>query len=111
MSTPQSVPEVPVTAVPDDAWLLDVREPYEWAAGHVPTARHIPLAQIGHRTDEIPRDDKIYVICRSGARSARVTVSLTGAGWDAVNVAGGMQDWAAAGRPMVSDTGAEPTVA
>ena len=58
-----------------------------------------------------PRDDTIYVICRSGARSARVTLALVEAGWQALNVEGGMQDWAAAGRPMISDTGAPPTVA
>ncbi len=111
MSTAQSVPEVPAAEVPDSGWLLDVREPYEWAAGHVPTATHIPLAQLNHRAAEIPKDDTVYVICRSGMRSARVVMALTEAGWQAVNVAGGMQDWAAAGRPMVSDSGAAPTVA
>lgn len=111
MTTAQSLPEVPASKVPEDGWLLDVREPYEWAAGHVPTATHIPLAQLSHRADEIPKDDTVYVICRSGARSARVAVALNGAGWQAVNVAGGMQDWAATGRPMVSDSGAAPTVA
>ena len=60
---------------------------------------------------EIPREDTIYVICRSGARSARVVLALIEAGWQAVNVGGGMQDWAAAGRPMISDSGSAPTVA
>src|ERR1022692_4433694 len=111
MTTAQSVPEVPASEVPDSGWLLDVREPYEWAAGHVPPATHIPLAQLNHRSAEIPKDDTVSVICRSGMRSARVVRALTEAGWQAVNVAGGMQDWAAAGRPMVSDSGAAPTVA
>lgn len=111
MTTAESIPEVPATEVPDGGWLLDVREPYEWVAGHAPTAVHIPLTQLNDRVGEIPKGDTIYVICRSGNRSARVTLALTGAGWQAVNVAGGMQDWAAAGRPMVSDSGADPTVA
>ena len=111
MTTAQSVPEVPAAAVPEDGWLLDVREPYEWTAGHVPGATHIPLAQLGHRSEEIPRDGTVYVICRSGARSARVVLGLARSGWEAINVGGGMQDWAAAGRPMVSDSGAAPTVA
>jgi rhodanese-related sulfurtransferase len=111
MTTAQSVPEVPAAAVPEGGWLLDVREPYEWAAGHAPNATHIPLAQIGRRSEEIPKDETVYVICRSGMRSARVAAALTGAGWQAVNVGGGMQDWAAAGRPMVSDSGGAPTVA
>jgi rhodanese-related sulfurtransferase len=105
------VPEVPASYVPDGSVLLDVREAYEWVAGHVPDALHIPLGELGVRAGEVPRDDTVYVICRSGNRSAYAAAALIGAGWDAVNVAGGMQDWAAAGRPMISDTGAAPTVA
>ncbi len=103
--------EVPAVGVPAGAWLLDVREDDEWAAGHAPGARHIPLGQLGARTAEIPQDVDIYVLCRAGSRSGYAARSLTGAGWQAVNVAGGMQDWAAAGRPMVTDSGAEPFVA
>jgi len=105
------VPEVPAAAVPDAAWLLDVREPDEWAAGHAPLATHVPLSELGARTAELPHDREIYVICRSGHRSARAVRALNGAGWRAVNVAGGMHDWAAAGRPMTADSGAEPFVA
>jgi rhodanese-related sulfurtransferase len=105
------VPEVPAAVVPAGVWLLDVREPDEWAAGHVPEATHIPLGQLGARTAELPQDREIYVICRSGVRSARAAQALNSAGWQATNVAGGMQDWAAAGRPMTADSGAEPFVA
>jgi rhodanese-related sulfurtransferase len=108
---PEALPEVPAAEVPGDAWLLDVREDDEWAAGHAPDAVHIPLGQLGARTDEVPRDQVVYVICRSGGRSGRASQALAGAGWQAVNVAGGMQDWAAAGRPMVSDSGSDPFVA
>jgi rhodanese-related sulfurtransferase len=107
----ESSAEIPAASVPDGAWLLDVREDDEWRAGHVPDARHIPLGQLGARADEVPRNETVYVICRSGARSARAALALVGAGWDAVNVGGGMQDWAAAGRPMAADTGAQPYVA
>jgi len=107
----EELPEVPAVSVPDDAWLLDVREDDEWAAGHAPDATHIPLGQLGSYAAEIPQDQKIYVICRSGGRSARAASALNGAGWQAVNVAGGMQDWAAAGRPMISESGTEPFVA
>jgi rhodanese-related sulfurtransferase len=105
------VPEIPAAAVPEGAWLLDVREDEEWAAGHAPAATHIPLGQLGARTGELPLDQEIYVICRSGARSARAAQALNGAGWRALNVGGGMQDWAAAGKPMTADSGAEPFVA
>lgn len=103
--------EVPAASVPEGAWLLDVRENDEWAAGYAPGARHIPLGELGARSTEIPPDETIYVICRSGVRSARAATALAGAGWEAVNVAGGMQDWAAAGRPMSTDSGAPPFVA
>lgn len=111
MNAGRQVRVVPAADVPDGAWLLDVREPEEWTAGHVPDARHIPLGQINTRSDEIPRDETIYVICRSGVRSERVALALTGAGWQAVNVAGGMQDWSAAGKPMIAESGAAPVVA
>jgi rhodanese-related sulfurtransferase len=111
MTTSQSVPEVPVSQVPSDGWLLDVREPDEWEAGHAPGAVHIPLGDLGQRSGEVPSDQTIYVICRSGGRSGRATEALNNAGWQAVNVAGGMQRWAAEGRPMVTDTGQIPRVA
>jgi rhodanese-related sulfurtransferase len=106
-----TVPEVPAASVPDGAWLLDVREDEEWAAGYAPGARHIPLGELGARTAEIPQDQTVYVICRSGRRSERAAQALTAAGWTAVNISGGMQDWAAAGRPMTTDSGAAPFVA
>jgi rhodanese-related sulfurtransferase len=107
----EALAEVPAAGVPEGAWLLDVREPEEWVAGHAPDARHIPLGELAARAVEIPQDQDIYVICRSGVRSGRVVEALAGAGWTAINVAGGMQDWAVAGRPMTAETGAEPFVA
>ncbi|GAA3023990.1 rhodanese-like domain-containing protein [Actinokineospora globicatena] len=107
---PNSVPAATVDAVPADATLLDVREQDEWDAGHAPTARHIPMGELVARLGELPADGEVYVICRSGGRSARVTQYLNGNGWDAVNVDGGMQAWAALGQPVVSETGLEPQV-
>jgi rhodanese-related sulfurtransferase len=107
----ERLPDIPAASVPEDCWLLDVREHDEWAAGHAPGARHIPLGELGARSAEVPQDELIYVVCRSGNRSGRAAQALAGAGWRAVNIAGGMEDWAAAGRPMVTDSGAEPYVA
>lgn len=103
--------EIPARDVPDDALLLDVREYDEWMAGHVPGAMHIPVGQISMRYAEVPQDEAVYVICRSGARSAMVTRALANAGWHVINVAGGMADWVAADRPMVSELGTDPVVA
>ena len=107
----ETLPAVPAAGVPEDAWLLDVREHDEWVAGHAPGARHIPLGELGARVGEVPQDQDIYVICRSGARSERAAEALSGAGWTAINVAGGMQDWAVAGRLMIAETSGEPFVA
>lgn len=104
-------PEVLSTDLPDGAFLLDVREDDEWVAGHAPDAVHVRLGDLGARAGELPRDREVYVICRSGARSAYATQELTGAGWTAVNVSDGMTGWAVAGRPMVSESGTEPFVA
>jgi rhodanese-related sulfurtransferase len=103
--------EVMSAELPHGIFLLDVREDDEWAAGHAPDAVHVRLSELSARTEEIPRDQEVYVICRSGARSAYAAQALAGAGWTTVNVADGMTGWAVAGRPMISETGAEPYVA
>jgi rhodanese-related sulfurtransferase len=100
---PLNVPTVTATEVPEDALLLDVREPDEWSAGHAPQALHVPLGELAGRLAELPEGDHVYVVCRSGGRSARATAYLNQNGWDAVNVDGGMKSWSAAGRPVVSD--------
>jgi rhodanese-related sulfurtransferase len=93
-----------------DAFLLDVREADEWAAGHAPAAVWIPMGDLQARVEELPRDRRILAICRSGGRSAAVVEALNGAGFDAANVVGGMQSWARAGLDVVADDGAAGTV-
>ena len=104
------VAEVLVNEVPEDAYLLDVREDDEWRAGHAPGAAHIPLGTLGERAGEVPKDQRVYVVCRAGGRSAQATMALNQAGWDAVNVAGGMQSWEQNGRDMETDSDTEPRV-
>jgi rhodanese-related sulfurtransferase len=105
------VPAVDAKDVPQDAYLLDVREQEEWDAGHAPQAVHIPMGRLSDRAGEVPRDQEVFVICRSGVRSAQVTVALNQAGWLAKNVDGGMKRWVESGRSMEADSGAEPYVA
>jgi rhodanese-related sulfurtransferase len=107
---PQEVPTTTVDQVPADAVLLDVRENDEWEAGHAPQALHIPLGELAERIGEVPQDGDVYVVCRAGGRSARATVYLNQNGWDAVNVAGGMQVWHQRGLPLVAAEGTEPGV-
>ncbi|OYN88585.1 rhodanese-like domain-containing protein [Parenemella sanctibonifatiensis] len=102
--------ETTINDLPTDAVVLDVREDDEWAAGHAPTAVHIPLSQLPDRIAEIPQvDGELPVICRSGGRSARAAQFLAQQGIPATNVLGGMQGWQLTGRPLVGDSDA-PTV-
>lgn len=108
---PQEVPTTSVDQVPVEAVLLDVREDDEWAAGHAPQAIHIPLGELAERIGEVPQDSgEVYVVCRMGGRSARATMYLNQSGWDAVNVAGGMQVWHQQGFPLVAAEGVVPEV-
>lgn len=102
---------VPAAEVPAAAYLLDVREDDEWEAGHAPGAQHIPLGSLSQQCDQVPRDRDVYVICRSGARSARATQFLGASGWQVLNVSDGMHGWASVGREMVSESGGTPFVA
>jgi rhodanese-related sulfurtransferase len=63
------------------------------------------MSELTARMNELPEDDPLYVVCRSGGRSARVVAYLAGQGYPVVNVDGGMQSWAAQGRAVVSDHG------
>ena len=109
MSFATGVPTVGVTDLEDGDFLLDVREDDEWKSGHAEGALHIPIsefvARYGELTEAAPQDGRVHVICRSGGRSAQVTVYLVQQGIAAVNVAGGMQVWESAGRPVVTDEG------
>lgn len=101
---------VTVDEIPPGVRLIDVREPDEWAAAHVQGAQLVPLAQVPDHVQEFSAAAPVYLICRSGNRSGRAAQWLRQQGVAAVNVAGGMQAWAARGRPMVSDSGVEPRV-
>jgi rhodanese-related sulfurtransferase len=85
------------------ALILDVREPDEWVAGHIPDATLIPLGELAGRVAEVPTDRQVVVVCRSGNRSASGRDILLAAGHPGVtSMAGGMNDWAAAGYPTVT---------
>jgi rhodanese-related sulfurtransferase len=107
------IPTVAVTGVPDplpeDLPVLDVREDVEWAYGHIAGATHIPLRDLPARLAEVP-EGQVLVVCKVGGRSAQAVGYLRHHGHDVVNLDGGMLEWEAAGRPMVSETGQPPQV-
>ncbi|WP_141015171.1 rhodanese-like domain-containing protein [Nocardioides sambongensis] len=82
------------------ATLVDVREPSEYRAGHVPGAVNIPMGQLTARLGELDRDQPVHVVCAAGNRSSAMTDLLTANGYDAINVAGGTTAWARSGRPI-----------
>lgn len=85
------------------AFVLDVREPAEWAEVHIPGATLIPLGQLPGRLAEVPRDRQVVVYCRTGNRSAQGRSILVGAGFPSVtSVMGGIRAWQAAGLPTES---------
>ena len=101
-----AAPEVDVEqlarVLQDDAALIDVREPDEYVAGHVPGATLMPMSQLPSRLGELDKTAPVYVICASGNRSAAMTDFLNQAGFDAHSVAGGTAAWARTGRPLES---------
>ncbi len=85
----------------DGAVVIDVREPFEYVAGHVPGATLVPMGRLPSRVADLPRDVPVYVICASGNRSLAAAHFLARAGIDAWSVTGGTADWARAGYPIV----------
>ncbi|MFN2235348.1 MAG: rhodanese-like domain-containing protein [Anaerolineales bacterium] len=86
--------------VEDGAFLLDVRTQEEWDEFHAPQATLIPLDELVSRVSEVPSDQEIVVICRSGNRSLVGRDTLLDAGFTNVtSVDGGMNEWRSAGYP------------
>ena len=77
--------------------LVDVRQPEEYDAVHVPGAKLIPLADVVARAGEIPKKGPVYVICHTGPRSQRAADYYRNLGIEAFNVDGGTKAWADAG--------------
>ena len=102
------VPDVSVTEVEEllrrGACLLDVREGFEWDAGHAAAAVHLPMGELA--LDRLPEGRPLLVICHIGGRSAVAAQALMQAGVQAANVSGGMEAWARAGLAVVTDSGA-----
>jgi len=73
--------------------ILDVREIDEWVSGHIPVAKHIPLGELPERYNELDRSKEIVIVCHSGGRSALACEFLAQAGFNVVNMLGGMSCW------------------
>ena len=96
----------------DEIQLVDCRELYEWVAGKVDGAVHIPLnAIMAGAGSDLDKAKPVAVICRSGNRSELATMMLQARGYEAYNVEGGMEAWEAAGFDITDDHGTRGRVA
>jgi phage shock protein E len=81
-----------------------VREPEEFASGHVPGAFNLPQADLATRLDEVPRDHPVFVICQGGFRSLQAAQFLSQRGYsDVASVKGGTEAWRAGGGEMIRE--------
>jgi len=80
--------------------LIDVREPYEREAGHIPGSRHIELERLASEAEAIDRERPVVLQCRLGARSAMAAQAFAASGFQAHNMVGGIQAWVDAGLPL-----------
>lgn len=103
-------PERASELVAGGAQLVDVRQDYEWEAGHIEEATHIVLEELPARAGDLDRDRPIVFTCRSGSRSSFATTAFREAGFEAYNLAGGLLEWVADGREIEPPDGkvAEP---
>jgi rhodanese-related sulfurtransferase len=88
----------------DGELVIDVREPIEYAHGHVQGALSVPLGSLATRARELPRGVPVHVICASGNRSLAAAEYLLRIGVEARSVAGGTAAWLRAGHPVVCGT-------
>ena len=87
------------------AELIDVRQDYEHAAGHIANTRHVEINSLTSQAESIPRDRMVVFYCRSGSRSGMAAEAVAQAGWDAHNLAGGLIAWVERGLPIEPSDG------
>ena len=88
-----------------DVQLVDVRETYEWEAGRIEGARHVELERLASQAETLDKDRPLYLYCRLGARSGMAATAFRRAGFDAYSMVGGLERWAAEGRPLTPEGG------
>ena len=88
----------------DGALVIDVREPGEYVSGHVPGAQLMPMGRLPQHLAELPRGQRVYLICASGNRSLAAADFLARAGIDAMSVTGGTGAWQRTGKPVTFGT-------
>lgn len=110
-SIPSVAPHEASSLQQEGAVLVDVRETGEFTHGHAPGSRHYPLGQLRGSMQQLPKDQKLVAVCRTGSRSAQATKALRSSGYDVVNLDGGVTAWQRAGLPLQTADGGPGRVA
>src|SRR5260221_13375355 len=92
-------------AIESGGQLVDVRTDDEYAAGHIPGALHVPLADVRSEAAGLDREKPLVVYCRSGERSGMAADAFAASGWDAHSIEGGLLQWADEGLPLEPEGG------
>jgi rhodanese-related sulfurtransferase len=88
-----------------DAQVIDVREDYEFEAGHIPGSRRVDVNDLNGVADELDRSKPVVFYCRSGDRSTMPAQAFRASGWDAYAIEGGLQGWVDAGKALEPEDG------
>jgi rhodanese-related sulfurtransferase len=91
--------------IEDGAQLVDVRADHEWGAGRIAGAKHLPLAELAQRTEELDPERPVVLYCRGGTRSTMATDALAEVGFDAAKLSEGIVGWDEAGLPLEPEGG------
>jgi rhodanese-related sulfurtransferase len=90
----------------DEVQILDVREGWEWDAGHIEGSTHIPLNELlAGRMENLDQSRPVVAVCKTGNRSEVAALMLRARGYQAHNMEGGVEDWQGEGLPLVTDEG------
>jgi rhodanese-related sulfurtransferase len=108
VSTPQDLIDVEPQRVAElsregAVQLVDVRERYEWDAGHLEGARLVGMDRLAAEAATIDREQPVVFYCAVGSRSSMAAEAFRGAGYDAYSLAGGIERWGAEGLPIARD--------
>jgi rhodanese-related sulfurtransferase len=91
--------------VTSDAQVIDVREDYEYEAGHIPRSRHVDVNDLNGVAEALDRSKPVVFYCRSGDRSTMPAQAFRASGWDAYSIEGGLTAWVDAGQPLEPEDG------
>jgi rhodanese-related sulfurtransferase len=96
----------------DRVQILDVREGWEWDAGHIEGSLHTPLNELlAGRMESLEKGRPVVAVCKTGNRSEVAALMLRARGFEAYNLEGGVEDWSTEGLPLVTDRGDSGRVA